>query len=103
MEKQIYDRPCAMQWMVEQNFDVAAFDMTEDSWWEIDNAFDLQKAKKEIFECSWKKRLAPRDINIFKRLFNLPISLNVVKLISKTSLKPIHLNLLSLGLFPKPA
>jgi choline kinase/phosphatidylglycerophosphate synthase len=97
MEKQIYDRPCAMQWMVEQNFDVAAFDMTEDSWWEIDNAFDLQKAKKEIFERSWKKRLAPRDINIFKRLFNLPLSLNLVKLISRTNLKPNHLNLFSLG------
>jgi glucose-1-phosphate thymidylyltransferase len=96
-EKHIYDRPCAMQWMVEQNFDVTAFDMTEDSWWEVDNELDLEKAKKEIFERSWKKRLAPRDINIFKRLFNLPISLNVVKLISKTSLKPIHLNLFSLG------
>jgi glucose-1-phosphate thymidylyltransferase len=91
-----YDRPCAMQWMVEQNYNVNAFDMTEDSWWEIDNEIDLQKAKKEIFDRSWKKRLSPRDINIFKRLFNLPLSLNLVKVISSTSIKPNHLNLISL-------
>jgi phosphatidylglycerophosphate synthase len=98
IEKHIYDRPCAMQWMIEQGFDVTAFDMTEDSWWEIDDHSDLKNAKDEIFERAWKMRLTSRDVNIFKRLFNLPISLNLVKLIStKTDLKPIHLNLISLG------
>jgi len=94
----IYDRPCAMQWMVEQGFDVRALDMTDDNWWEIDNESDLEKAKKEIFENSWKIRLTSRDINMFKRLFNLPISLNLVKIIAtRTALKPNHLNLISFG------
>jgi choline kinase/phosphatidylglycerophosphate synthase len=97
MENDVNDRPCAMQWMVEQDFDVQAFDMTEDNWWEIDNESDLEKAKKEIFDLSWKKRFAARDINVFKRLFNLPISLNLIKLISMTGLKPVHLNLISFG------
>jgi glucose-1-phosphate thymidylyltransferase len=98
MENDVYDRPCAMQWMVEQGLDVTAFDMTEDSWWEIDNKPDLDKAKDEIFEKAWKTRFTSRDVNLFKRLFNLPISLNLVKIIStRTSLKPIHLNLISLG------
>jgi phosphatidylglycerophosphate synthase len=97
IENDIHDRPCAMQWMVEQDFDVNAFDMTEDKWWEIDNESDLEKARNEIFEQSWKKRFTARDINVFKRLFNLPISLNLVKLISGTRLRPVHLNLISLG------
>jgi glucose-1-phosphate thymidylyltransferase len=97
IEKDIYDRPCAMQWMIDQNANVTAFDMTEDSWCEIDDESDLEKAKKEIFERSWKRRLSSRDINVFKLLFNLPISLNLVKLISRTRLKPNHLNLISLG------
>lgn len=95
MEKGVYDRPCALQWMVDQGFDVAGFDMTGDCWWEIDNHSDLEKAKNGIFERAWKKRLTPIDINIFKRLFNLPISLRLLKLISKTDLKPWHLNLIS--------
>jgi glucose-1-phosphate thymidylyltransferase len=94
----IFDRPCAMQWMVEQDLDVRAFDMTDDNWWEIDNESDLNNARHEIFEHAWKTRFTSRDINVFKRLFNLPISLNLVKIIStRTNLKPIHLNLLSFG------
>jgi choline kinase/phosphatidylglycerophosphate synthase len=97
IEQNIFDRPCAMQWVVEQGYDVTAFDMTEDCWWEIDNESDLEKAKEEIFERSWKKRFTSRDINVFKRLFNLPISLNLVKLLSRTAIRPSHLNLISLG------
>jgi choline kinase/phosphatidylglycerophosphate synthase len=95
MIRDIYDRPCAMQWMVEQGFNVRAFDMTEDVWLEIDNHTDLQSAKEAIFERSWKKRLSQRDVNIFKRLFNLPLSLRMTKLLSGTNLKPIHVNLIS--------
>jgi glucose-1-phosphate thymidylyltransferase len=98
IDDNIYDRPCAMQWMVEQGLDVRAFDMTDDNWWEIDNESDLEHAKKEIFENAWKTRFTSRDINVFKRLFNLPISLNLVKIIStRTSLKPNHLNIISFG------
>jgi choline kinase/phosphatidylglycerophosphate synthase len=97
MASNVYDRPCAMQWMLEQGSDVTAFDMTEDSWWEVDNEPDLEKAREDIFERAWKTRFTQRDINIFKRMFNLPISLNLVKLIStKTKLKPNHMNLISL-------
>ena len=98
IENNIYDRPCAMQWMIKQGCDVRAIDMTDDNWWEIDNKSDLENAKNEIFEQAWKTRFTSRDINVFKRLFNLPISLNLVKIIStKTSLKPNHLNLISFG------
>jgi len=90
------DRPSAMQWVIDQGYDVRAFDMTEDPWWEMDNHEDLDMASKEIFENAWKKRFSPADINIFKRIFNLPVSLPLTKLVSKTNLKPYHLTLISL-------
>jgi len=90
------DRPSAMQWVIDQGYDVRAFDMTDDPWWEMDNHEDLEMASKEIFENAWKKRFSPTDINIFKRIFNLPVSLPLTKLVSKTNLKPYHLTLISL-------
>ena len=90
------DRPSAMQWVIDQGYDVRAFDMTDDPWWELDNHEDLDMASKEIFGNAWKKRFSPADINIFKRIFNLPVSLPLTKLVSKTNLKPYHLTLISL-------
>ena len=90
------DRPSAMQWVINQGNDVRAFDMTDDPWWEMDNHEDLEMASKEIFENAWKKRFSPTDMNIFKRIFNLPVSLPLTKLVSKTNLKPYHLTLISL-------
>ncbi|MHC4307067.1 MAG: sugar phosphate nucleotidyltransferase [Planctomycetota bacterium] len=90
------DRPSAMQWVIDQGYDVRAFDMTDDPWWELDNHEDLDLASKEIFGNAWKKRFSPTDINIFKRIFNLPVSLPLTKLVSKTNLKPFHLTLISL-------
>jgi choline kinase/phosphatidylglycerophosphate synthase len=98
MEKKIYDRPCAMQWMVDEGYDVKAFDMTEDPWWEIDDHSDLDRAREEIFARAWRKRLKPRDINVFKRLFNLPVSLRLVRLAAPTGIKPDHMTLASLCL-----
>ncbi len=91
------DRPSAMQWAIDQGYSVLAFDMTNDPWWEMDNHEDLKKAQRDIFENAWKKRFNPTDINIFKRLFNLPVSLPLTKLVSKTRLKPHHLTLISLA------
>ncbi len=91
------DRPSAMQWVIDEGYDVRAFDMTDDQWLEMDDHEDLKRAGKEIFENAWKKRFSPADINIFKRIFNLPVSLPLTKLVSKTSLKPYHLTLISLA------
>jgi choline kinase/phosphatidylglycerophosphate synthase len=92
-----FDRPSAMQWVIDQGYDVRAFDMTDDPWWEMDNHEDLERIRKDTFENAWKKRFSQDDINIFKRLFNLPVSLPLTKLVSKTSLKPHHLTLISLA------
>lgn len=91
------DRPSAMQWVIDQGYDVRGFDMTDDPWWEIDNHDDLEMASKQIFENAWKKRFSQTDINIFKRIFNLPVSLPLTKLVSRTNLKPFHLTLVSLA------
>ena len=90
------DRPSAMQWVIDQGYDVRAFDMTDDQWLEMDDHEDLKRAGKEIFDNAWRKRFSAADINIFKRIFNLPISLPLTKLVSKTNLKPYHLTLISL-------
>lgn len=91
-----YDRPTAMQLMVEKGFNVKAFDMTEDAWWESDDHADLKKCKKEIFNAAWKKRFTSNDLNVFKHVFNLPISLPLTKLAALTNIKPNHLTTISL-------
>jgi choline kinase/phosphatidylglycerophosphate synthase len=98
VEKGNYDRPSAMQLMVEKGCNVKAFDMTEDAWWESDDHKDLKRCKAEIFKDAWTKRFTSNDINIFKRLFNLPISLPLTKLVAMTNIKPNHLTIFSLCL-----
>ncbi len=98
VEKGNYDRPSAMQLMVEKGCNVKAFDMTKDAWWETDDHKDLKRCKVEIFKDAWKKRFTSNDINIFKRLFNLPISLPLTKLVAMTNIKPNHLTIFSLCL-----
>jgi len=96
VEKTDYDRPSAMQLMVEKGYNVQGFDMTDDAWWENDDHEDLKKCKKEIFDSSWKRRFTSKDLNIFKNIFNLPISIPLTKITAMTSIKPNHLTLISL-------
>ncbi len=98
VEKGDYDRPSAMQLMVEKGFYVEAFDMTDDAWWESDDHNDLKKCKNEIFKSAWKRRFTVRDVNVFKRVFNLPISLPLTKLAALTNIRPNHLTAVSLAL-----
>ncbi len=93
-----YDRPSAMQLMIEKGFNVRAFDMTEDAWWESDDHNDLKKCKAEIFNKAWTNRFSKEDLNLFKRYVNLPVSLVMTKLAALTSIKPNHLTVTSLCL-----
>jgi 1L-myo-inositol 1-phosphate cytidylyltransferase / CDP-L-myo-inositol myo-inositolphosphotransferase len=98
VEKGNYNRPSAMQLMVEKGCNVKAFDMTKDAWWETDDHKDLERCEDEIFKDAWMKRFSSNDINIFKRLFNLPISLPLTKLVAVTNIKPNHLTAVALCL-----
>lgn len=93
-----YDRPSAMQLMIEKGCIVKAFDMTDDHWWESDDHKDLKKCKNEIFKNAWTSRFSKNDLNFFKRFVNLPISLPLTKLLAMTNIKPNHLTAISLGL-----
>lgn len=98
VEKGDYDRPSAMQVMVEKGLNVNAFDMTVDPWWESDDHKDLKKCKTEIFNKAWESRFIKTDLNFFKRFVNLPVSLTLTRLLAMTNVKPNHLTLASLCL-----
>lgn len=91
-----YDRPGAMQLMIEKGYSVKAFDMTNDYWWESDDHKDLKKCRDEIFENAWRSRFSTTDLNLFKRFLNLPVSLPLTKLLALTNIRPNHLTAISL-------
>jgi len=97
IKNNLFDRPDAISWMIEKGYKVNSFDISNDALLEIDTFEDLAKAKRIIFERSWKLRLPNPSFHM--RIINLPISLNIVKVIAKTSITPLQITVfwLSLG------
>lgn len=89
VKNNIFDRPDAIKWMIKKGHDVNSFDISNDTLLEIDTFKDLEKARKVIFENAWKQRLPNPAFHT--KIINLPISLNVVKLIAKTNITPLQI------------
>ncbi|MFH1850630.1 MAG: sugar phosphate nucleotidyltransferase [archaeon] len=86
-----------IQWMIEQKYQITSVNISKNTLIEIDTFDDLKKAREIIFREAWNKRLKARDINIFKRIFNLPVSLRLTRLFAHTGLDPIVFTLASLA------
>lgn len=96
-KKNIFDRPAAMQWMIDNGYKVNSFSISNDALLEVDSFNDLKHAKKIIFDRAVKTRI--KNPGIFKKFFNFPISIPLTKLIVKTPLRPNHITFLSLLCF----
>ena len=90
------DRPDVIEWFIKNNYKVNSFDISDNVLIEIDTKQDLIKAKKIILKNVIEKRLKKHDINLFKKLFNLPISIQITKLFSYTNLTPNQITILSM-------
>jgi choline kinase/phosphatidylglycerophosphate synthase len=92
VKNNIFDRPDAIRWMIQKGYKVNSFGISNDALLEIDTFQDLKKAEKVIFENAWKQRLPNPAFHM--KIINLPISLNVVKLIAKTNVTPLRITYL---------
>lgn len=86
VKNNIFDRPDAIKWMIKKGYKVNSFDILNNMLLEIDTFEDLNKVKKVIFENAWKQRLP--NPSFHTKIINFPISLNIVKLLAKTSITP---------------
>jgi len=98
VKNNIFDRPDAIKWMIKNGCKVNSFDISHHTLLEIDTFEDLKKAEKIVFENAWKQRLPNPSFHM--KIINLPISLNVVKLLAKTRITPFQITVfwLSLGI-----
>jgi len=97
VKNNIFDRPAAIQWLIDNNYEVNSFPISNDALLEIDTFDDLKYAKKIIFNMAIKARI--KKPGLFKKLFNFPISLPLTKLLVKTNLTPNQITLISLLFF----
>ncbi len=96
MRKGRFDRPHAIQWMIEHKYKVAYYDMSDRMWLDIDTRLDLEDAEEELFDRAWTRRLSPRNRDFFRRVFNLSISLRVSRLVARTNITPNQLTTLGM-------
>lgn len=92
-----FDRSDAIKWMIEKGYKVNSFDVSKETILEIDDFKDIKKAKKVIFKNAVEARI--KKSNLFKKLFNFPISIPLTKLLVRTNLTPNQITALSLLLF----
>ncbi|MFP4081844.1 MAG: sugar phosphate nucleotidyltransferase [Candidatus Aminicenantes bacterium] len=92
-----YDRPNAIQRMIQKGYVVNSFDISSHALLEIDSIADLNRAKKFIFDEAVRTRI--KNPGWFKKIFNFPISFPLTKLLAGTNVAPNQITFLCFMLF----
>ena len=94
-----FDRPDAIEWMIKKGYKVNSFDISNDTFLEIDDFEDLKKAKKLILDKAVTKKTEKEDLTFVLQYLNIPITKRLAGFVSRTKITPNQITIVGLFIF----